>query len=188
MGATAAEHRRPDEPAKNLSDAVQPALAEAIHWLTALASALLSRTKDPNLFLLHALSKRQEDFTPEQPTKRRKMNVARAALTTKPRAFRSRVFSALPAAEHGAVTSSTNVMPLKKAKTTSTAAEWDAASTKSFVARKKEHGTASSRSFMAYKKERDAASSLESNDMHASLSFCQQGESESLECSVDWGS
>lgn len=187
MGATAAEHRRPDEPHR-LSDAVQPVLAEAIHWLTALASALLSRTKDPNLFLLHALSKRQEDFTPEQPTKRRKMNVARAALAQKPPAFRSRVFSALSAAEHGAVTSSTNVMPLKKAKTTSTAAEWDAASTRSFVARKKEHGTASSRSFMAYKKERGAASSLESNDMHASLSLGQQGESESLECSVDWGS
>ena len=37
LGATAAEHHSPDQPAKNLCEAVQPALAEAILWPTALA-------------------------------------------------------------------------------------------------------------------------------------------------------
>jgi hypothetical protein len=68
--ATAAEHRGVDQPAKDPSEAVQAALAEAVHWLVALASAIFSRKKDTHMPLLHMLSTRPEDLSPEQRQER----------------------------------------------------------------------------------------------------------------------
>ena len=64
--ATAAEHRALDEPVKEPTEEVQAALADTIHWLASLATAIYSTKADTNMPLLQMLSMRWEALSREQ--------------------------------------------------------------------------------------------------------------------------
>ena len=68
--ATAAEPRGLTQPPKQPSEDVQTALAEAINWLVALASAIFARSNDTHMPKLHMYSTRREELTPEQREER----------------------------------------------------------------------------------------------------------------------
>ena len=89
--------------AEHIVDALQPILAEAIQWIAALASALLSRSRHPNMPFLRVLSQRLIDMAPFDGVlaKRRKIKDTRAAISARPPTFRSQMPCASTAAEHG---------------------------------------------------------------------------------------
>ena len=67
--ATAAEHR--GRTARAEATAVHTALVEAADWMAALASTLFGRKEDLHTPVLHMLSARLEDLSPEQRDERR---------------------------------------------------------------------------------------------------------------------
>ena len=69
--ATVAEHRSLDQPGGQPNDTVQTALAEAAHWVAALASTLFARKEELHTPCMHMLSARLEDLSPEQREERR---------------------------------------------------------------------------------------------------------------------